>query len=73
MTTASMKNLAAAIVERAVDDWKKAGVQLAENPDYQYAIETREEVEAFLESGWFALLCEINPDFTKIHLKEMTA
>jgi len=70
MTEASMRHLAAAIVERALSDWRKAVGQLKDNPDYTYAWETKDEIERFFESGWFELLCEISPDLTKIHLQE---
>ena len=73
MTEASMKHLAAAIVERALSDWKKAVSQLEDNPDYEYAWADKDEIESFFESEWFSLLCEINPDFTKIHLQEASA
>jgi hypothetical protein len=73
MTEASMRQLAAAIVERAVMDWQKAVSQLEENPDYRHAWAAKDEIERFFESKWFGLLCEINPDFTKIHLEEISA
>jgi hypothetical protein len=73
MTEASMRHLAAAIVERAVTDWHKAVSQLEDNPDYVYAWATKDEIERFFESEWFELLCEISPDFTKIHLQEARA
>jgi len=73
MTETSMRHLAAAIVERAVTDWHKAVSQLESNPDYVYAWATKDEIERFFESKWFELLCEISPDFTKIHLQEARA
>lgn len=73
MTEASIRHLAAAIVERAVVDWHKAVSQLEGNPDYVYAWATKDEIERFFESKWFELLCEISPDFTKIHLQEAKA
>ena len=73
MTETSMKHLAAAIVERAVTDWHKAVSQLEDNPDYEYAWYDKDEIERFFESEWFELLCEISPDFTKIHLQEARA
>jgi hypothetical protein len=73
MTKASMKHLAAAIVDRAVSDWNKAVSQLEDNPDYEYAWADKDEIERFFESEWFELLCEISPDFTKIHLQEARA
>ncbi|PKL12460.1 MAG: hypothetical protein CVV52_09960 [Spirochaetae bacterium HGW-Spirochaetae-8] len=71
MTETSIRLLAAAIIERALDDWRKAASQLKDNPDYQYAWEAKDEIERFFESEWFEFLCDINPDFTKIHLQEM--
>ncbi len=73
MTEASMKHLAAAIVDRAVSDWHKAVSQLEDNPDYLYAWADKDEIERFFESEWFELLCEISPDLTKIHLQEARA
>jgi len=73
MTEASMRQLAAAIVERAVWDWQKAMSQLEDNPDYQHAWAAKDEIERFFESEWFGFLCDINPDFTKVHLQEMRA
>jgi len=73
MTETTMRIFAVAIVERAVADWHKAMSQLEDNPDYQYAWETKDEIERFFESEWFGLLCDINPDFTIIHLQEMRA
>ena len=73
MTESSMRQLAAAIVDRAVMDWHKAMSQLEDNPDYVYAWATKDEIERFFESEWFELLCEISPDLTKIHLQEARA
>ena len=73
MIEAGMRQLAAAIVERAVLDWHKAVTQLGDNPDYQHAWVAKDEIERFFESEWFGFLCDINPDFTKIHLQEMRA
>ena len=50
MTEASMRQLAAAIVERAVWDWQKAVTQLEDNPDYQHAWAAKDEIERFFES-----------------------
>ena len=63
-----MRRLAAAVVERAISDWNKADELLRGNPDYMQAQETQREIEHFFKGSWFGLLCEINPDFTKIHL-----
>jgi len=52
--------LAAAITVRAVEDYKKALKQLEDNPEYEVAIKTKKEIEAFFESDWFNFLCEIN-------------
>ena len=71
MKESTMQLLAAAIVERAIDDWHKAITLLAGNPDYLYAIETKQEIEEFFESQWFEFLCDIHPDLTKVHLQEI--
>jgi len=71
MSDSNMRQLAAAIVERAAMDWHKAVSQLEDNPDYVYAWAAKDEIERFFESEWFGFLCDINPDFTKIHLQEI--
>ena len=73
MTEASMRHLAAAIVERAVMDWHKVHLLLKENPAYVPALETKAEIERFFQGRWFEFLCDFNPDFTKIHLQEEKA
>ncbi len=70
MTEKIMRHLATAIVERAVTDWRKAVSQLADNPEYRYALETKREIEEFFDTDWFDFLCEINPEFTTIELQE---
>jgi hypothetical protein len=60
-------------VDRAVADWHKAVSRLEDNPDYEYAWAAKDEIERFFESEWFALLCEISPDLTTIHLQEARA
>ncbi len=42
-----MRQLAAAIVDRAVMDWHKAMSQLEDNPDYLYAWADKDEIERF--------------------------
>lgn len=71
MKDTSMRLLAAAIIERAIEDWRKSITLLNENPEYHYAIETKQEIEEFFESQWFEFLCDIHPDLTKVHLQEM--
>lgn len=66
-----MRLLAAAIIERAIEDWRKSITLLNENPEYQNAKETKDEIEEFFESQWFEFLCDIHPDLTKVHLQEM--
>ena len=46
---------------------------MGDNPDYQHAWAAKDEIERFFESEWFDFLCDINPDFTKVHLQEMRA
>ncbi|MDA3835228.1 MAG: hypothetical protein PF495_17725 [Spirochaetales bacterium] len=66
MTDTIMRILAAALV-----DWRKAVTLLVDNPDYRYALATKQEVEEFFTDEWFEFLCNINPEFTNIHLQEM--
>ncbi len=69
MTISSTRTLAAAIVKVAVSDYDRAVRQLIANPEYTQALNLKQEVERFFASNWFDLLCELNPDLTKIHLE----
>ena len=69
MTMASARMIAASIVKIAQADHTKAVRQLAANPGYERALETKAEVECFFDSNWFDVLCELSPDLTKVHLE----
>jgi hypothetical protein len=73
MTEKTMRLFVTAIVERALKDWRKAVDLLADNPDYPYALETKQEIEEFFADEWFEFLCEISPELTTIYLQEMSA
>ncbi len=70
MTEETMQVFVAAIVERAVRDWRKAVSQLTDNPEYPYALATQQEIEEFFTGERFAFLCDINPDLTNQNLQE---
>jgi len=66
----SYKHLVAAIVVRAIVDYKKALIQLEENPNYEVAIIAKKEIEDFFKSDWFSFICEINMDLKRFIEKE---
>ncbi len=70
MKLENAKMLGLAITKLAVKDYKKAIKQLKLNPKYLQALNTKAEIESFFESSWFEILSELNPDLTKIKLKE---
>lgn len=71
MTENTMKLLVAAIIDRAIKDWKKADTQLSENPAYRPALRTKREINEFFQGDWFEFLCDINPDYENLKLQEM--
>jgi len=70
MKLENLKMLGLAITKLAINDYNKAIKQLKLNPKYSQALNTKAEVESFFESTWFEILSELNPDLTKIKLKE---
>ena len=71
MTQKSTRKFVVAIAERAQRDWLKAVAQLQDNPDYQHAWETKQEIEEFFSGEWFQFLCDIEPELGNIDLQEM--
>jgi len=64
------KKLVVSIVGRALGDYKKASIQLEQNPNYKVAIKSKEEIEIFFKSDWFNFLCKINTNIEKLISKE---
>ena len=54
--------LAAAIVNRAVQDWRDAKAMLEKYPDDVNALEMEYDCELFFESEWYQFLRELAPD-----------
>lgn len=54
--------LAAAIVNRAVQDWKDAKAMLVKIPDHMDSLRIVEETERFFKSEWYLFLRELAPE-----------
>ena len=54
--------LAAAIINRAVQDWKDAKALLSKFPSDSDALYTASETERFFRSDWYQILREFAPD-----------
>lgn len=67
--------LTAAIVRQAVDDWRDAdkmmkGMIRFSNTGITSPYTTKAEIEHFLRSQWYGILCDIDPDRILKKLKE---
>ena len=67
--------LTAAIVRQAVDDWRDAdkmmkGMIRYSNTGITNPYTTKAEIEHFLHSQWYGILCDIDPDRILKKLKE---
>lgn len=63
--------LAAAIVNRAVQDWKDAKALLAKFPSASDALYTVAETERFFRSDWYQVLREFAPDVIPVDIMEV--
>lgn len=63
--------LAAAIVNRAVQDWKDAKAMLVKVPDSKVALKTVEETEKFFGSKWYQLLRDITPEIPENMMRRL--
>ncbi len=63
--------LAAAIVNIAVNDWRKAQEMLQKEPGYVVALETVRETENFFQSDWYQMLREFAPDVIPVDIMEV--
>ena len=63
-------DLANAIVEQAVKDYRAAVHDLKVIPNDPRSIRTIRSVERFFHSPWYSMLTDINPDFLIQKLKE---
>ena len=57
------RNLANAIIIRAVKDYRKANRQLVRSIYHEHAQFTKKECEKFFRSNWFRDLTDIEPDY----------
>ena len=57
------QNLAKAIIEQAVKDYRAKLRILRRHPDSKAAMATAMEVERFFHSSWYAVLTDIDPDY----------
>ena len=64
------EDLAQAIVMQAVKDYRLALKVLRRRPDSKRAQEVVEEIERFIQSRWFSLMYDIDPEQIINRLKE---
>lgn len=62
-TTDPYMNLANAIIVQAANDYRKALLQLKENPDYYPAKKEKTEIEDFFLGPWFGVLSVADPEY----------
>ena len=55
-------SLAECIVLQAVKDYRRSYRVFLRNPYNEAAEEMMEDCEAFIESGWFRMLCDLDPE-----------
>lgn len=53
------RNLADAVVLRAVTDWQKAVKVLKKNPNYKASLEMKKDCEEFFKGAWYQDLREV--------------
>lgn len=67
------KELAAAIVEKALMDFKAARNNIRKNYNVDYSEKTILEVSQFLKSEWFTMISDLNGCLLLKMMKEETA
>ena len=67
------QNLANAIIEQAVKDYREALRRLKRHPDSKAAMELAMECERFFRSGWYGVLTDIDPDYLIERLRKEAA
>ena len=65
------ENLANAIIESAVEDYKWALVRLKKHPDSKAAQDEVRRHERFFYSDWYGMLTNLDPGYLIRKLKEM--
>ena len=65
------KNLAAAIVEKAVIDYRKALRQVRKHPNNEFALSEKAEIERFFRSSWCRMLTDIDGEVIIEKIQQM--
>lgn len=65
------KRLAAAIVENAVVDYKKALRRVRKHPDNEFALSEKAELERFFRSSWCGMLTDIDGEVIIAKIQQM--
>ncbi len=54
------ESLAAAIIEQALLDYRRAKKNIQKKFDVEFSWQTIKEIEHFLKSSWFNVLCDLD-------------
>ena len=65
------KNLAAAIVEKAVIDYRKAIRKVRKHPNNEFALSEKAELERFFRSSWCRMLTDIDGEVIIEKIQQM--
>ena len=65
------KNLAAAIVEKAVIDYRKAIRKVRKHPHNEFALSEKQELERFFRSSWCRMLTDIDGEVIIEKIQQM--
>lgn len=71
MNTDPYKNLAAAIVEKAVIDYRKAIRKVRKYPNNEFALSEKQELERFFRSSWCRMLTDIDGEVIIEKIQQM--
>ncbi|MBP0970261.1 MAG: hypothetical protein J5744_08960 [Oscillospiraceae bacterium] len=71
MNKQGTKLLAAAIINRAVQDWKDAEAVLEKYPDDANALEMMYDCELFFRSQWYQTLRDITPEIPEDMMRRL--
>ena len=64
------EELAHAIILQAVKDYRQALRQLKRNPEYEKAVDMKEDCEHFFQSEWFEALTKVDGPWLMRKLRE---
>lgn len=71
LTESGCRHLAIAIVQTAVDDWKKADAICRQMPDNKIAKYDKKEMEEFFQSDWYQTLRAFAEDVIPVDMMEV--